>query len=147
MSGFTPDLPLLGPNQTLVALRPDGTLWSSEARGIKPLLDALANGLDLKGARCRDKIVGRAAAFLFVRAEVASVAAPIMAKGATQILARHAIAWEAQTITEGILNRSHTGSCPMEKAVAGISDDQPEVAEQALRQTLAQLMANAKVQS
>lgn len=141
MNASTPKEPSLGPDQTLVAVRPDGTVWSSEARGIKPLLDALENHVDLRGARCRDKIVGRAAAFLFVRAGVASVGAPVMANGATRLLAKHGISWKAESLVDKIMNRAQTGSCPMEAAVAAVSDDDPEAAERILRETLARLSA------
>ena len=55
-------------DETLVAYLADGTEWTSRARGVKPLLDAIDNELaKFAGARCYDRIVGRAAAFLYVK--------------------------------------------------------------------------------
>ena len=68
---------------TIVAYLADGAEWSSRARGVKPLLDAIDQGSGrFSKARCYDRVVGRAAAFLYAKLGVASVFAPVMSVGA-----------------------------------------------------------------
>ena len=105
-----------------VVLCRDADLIEKYQRGIFPLLELLEDGADHTGYSAADKIVGRAAAFLFVRLGVRAVYGAVMSKGAVSVLSEHGIAAEYSTLTEGIRNRAGTGSCPMELAVQGIAD-------------------------
>lgn len=121
-------------DDTLVAFLADGTVWTSRARGIKPLLEVVDGaGADFARARCYDRIVGRAAAFLYVRLRVAAVLAPVMSEGAAKILARHGIAASAGLLVPEIRNRRNDGPCPMDLAVRGVGDDDVEDAVEILR--------------
>ena len=127
-------------DDTLVAYLADGSEWTSRARGVKPLFDALDGSPDkFAKARCYDRIVGRAAAFLYAKIGVGEVVAPVAAKGAAAILARHGIRARFGTEIPGIRNRANDGPCPMEHSVRDIADDQVDAAVSALRAVVAKL--------
>lgn len=106
-------------------------------RGIAPLLDFLDSGRDMTGFCAADRVVGKAAAFLYVRLGVAAVYAPVMSRPAYHTLTAFGIAASYGTLTDAIVNRAGDGGCPMEQAVWDITD--PIEAEQALRRRLAEL--------
>lgn len=110
---------------------------TSNGRGIKPMLDMLDDGRDLSGFVMADKIVGRAAAFLFLRLNVSEVFAGTISEPALKLLNAFSVPVSYDTVTESIRNREGTGPCPMETAVLDIED--PVEAEAKLRQTLASL--------
>ena len=112
-------------------------LLTSCERGIKPLVQWLDDGLGLAGFSVADKIVGRAAAMLYVRLGAARVWAQVMSSGGKRTLEEHGIAAECEVETERIINRLGTGMCPMEEAVEGI--DNPLEAERAIRRKLSDL--------
>lgn len=120
----------------------DGTAYTSTKRGVAPLLEWVTQGVDLKGFSAADKIVGKAAAFLFVTSGVKEVYASVMSKTAIDILSQYGITAEYETLVQIIENRSKTGPCPMEQAVSGI--DEPLAAIQAIQKTLADLQSNGK---
>jgi len=49
-----------------ICLCKDGKLLTSDKRGISPMMDFIEEGRDVTGYSVADKIVGKAAAFLFV---------------------------------------------------------------------------------
>lgn len=112
---------------------------SSTRRGIAPLLEFLDEGMPLKGFSAADRVVGKAAAFLYVRLGVAAVYAGVMSRPAYETLTAHGIAASYGTLTDAIINRAGDGGCPMEQAVWQITD--PEEAEQTLRRRLAELLS------
>lgn len=99
-----------------------GTVYTSTKRGVAPLLEWRAAGTMLKDFSAADKIIGKAAAMLLVLAGVKEVFAPVISKPALQVLSSYGIHAEYETLTEMIINRSGTGPCPMEQAVADIDD-------------------------
>lgn len=121
----------LGEGHT-IALCKDDSLIVSDERGIAPMLGFMRDGRDLRGYSVADKIVGRAAAMLFVKAGIVSVYAATLSVGAKALLEHHGIPVEYSVLTEKIINRKGDGICPMEKAVANISDDEINVGVRAL---------------
>ena len=108
----------------------DGNCICDDARGIKPMLRLIASGASLTGYSAADIVVGKAAALLFVKCGIVAVYAQTLSAGGKQVLEAHGIPYAYETLTERILNREGTDSCPMEKAVTEISD--PEEGYQAL---------------
>lgn len=106
---------------TCVVCHNDSTYTATE-RGVKPLLNWLDEGPDLKGFSAADRVVGRGAAFLYCLLGVKEVYARIMSRPAADVLAAHGIAWDAEKLVEGIINRRGTGPCPFEAAVMDITD-------------------------
>ncbi len=109
------------PGHTLVLCR-NGNVWKSDLRGVAPMVDRLQSGADLHGYSAADKVVGRAAAMLFIVAGVVAVYAETMSLAAEELLHRHGIATSCGERTDRIQNRDRTDICPMEKAVADTED-------------------------
>ncbi len=80
------------------------------------------NGIDLKGHYAADKVVGKAAAFLYVLIGVKEEYATVISKSALTVLQEHGILMSYNILVEMIRNRSGTGYCPMEQATKDISD-------------------------
>jgi len=111
--------------------------YTSTERGVKPLLDWLASNTDLQGFSAADKVIGKAAAFLYALAGVREVYAPVMSEAAIDVLKEYGIKAHHDSVVKGIMNRAKTGMCPMEQAVREVSE--PEAALTAIRQRLAAL--------
>ena len=66
-------------------------VYTSTARGVGPLIRWLDEKTDLNGFCAADKVVGKAAAALYVLLGVAAVYAPVMSGMAVQMLEEHGI--------------------------------------------------------
>lgn len=106
-------------------------------RGIVPLLERVEAGEGLRGLCCADKIIGRAAAMLLILGGASAVHGDVMSVGAKALLEEHGVAVRYDTLTERIINRKGDGLCPMEQAVAGLTD--PAAAPDVLRAALEKL--------
>lgn len=108
-------------NHTCAVCRGDET-YTADARGVKPLLDWLDAGTDLRGGSAADKVVGRATAFLYVLLGVTKVHARVMSTPAKNALISGGIEASCDQEVPGIINRRGDGPCPFEDAVLGITD-------------------------
>lgn len=115
----------------------DDKIYTSTEQGVKPLLAWIDSSTDMKGFAAADKVVGKAAAFLYVILGVKAVYAGVISEPAKKVLTENGIDVEYGTLTDAIRNRAGTGFCPMETAVKGISE--PYAALEAVRQKLRQL--------
>ncbi|PWG63998.1 DUF1893 domain-containing protein [Bifidobacterium callitrichidarum] len=106
--------------------------------GVRPLLQWLAAGQSLIGYCAADRVVGKGAALLYARLGVRAVYAETMSEAGLAALRANGIAASYGTLVPVILNRSHTGVCPIEQSVASIGD--PAAAEPAIRAAVARLM-------
>jgi len=104
-----------------------------EGRGIGPLVK-LYEARNLEGAIVVDKVIGRAAAALCVTGGAKKVFAQLAGKGAAELFEKHGIPFAAEKTVDVILNHEQKGSCPMEKAVAGL--DNPEQMVEAIRKAM-----------
>jgi len=127
---------LWGGGFTCVLCRED-TVITDKRRGVRPLLELLDGELDLKGFSAADKVVGKAAAFLYLLLGVSRVYAGVISQPARDVLTGNGITVSWDTLVPAIQNRDQTGFCPMETAVLGIQD--PLAAKSAILQTLASL--------
>ena len=114
-------------------------LYTGDERGVKPLVGLVKENRDMTGYSAADKIVVRAAAFLYVLLGVGEVYAEVMSEGAEKLLRGHGITPFSGCLTERIINRAGTGLCPMENAVKDIPDDQPDRALTEILRTIAEL--------
>lgn len=114
----------------------------SEERGIAPLMHWLKSGADLTGFSAADKIVGKAAALLFVRMGIGAVYAPVMSEAAIAVFAARGVEAVCEKTVPLIVNRAGTGQCPMELAVAHIDD--PAEAYETLREKMMELQNGKK---
>lgn len=115
------------------------TVIETEA-GLGPLFSVLKKGENFGGFCAADKIVGKAAAFLYVRLGVREVYAPIMSDAGIYTLARHGIYPICERSVVDILNRAGTSICPIEKLVEELCDVNQAVSvlEQYFRQEKAE---------
>lgn len=103
-------------------------------RGIAPLLEFAESGKILSGFSVADKIVGKAAAMLYVLMGAEEVYAEVMSRAADGVFARFGVAHSCETLVDFIVNRRGDGVCPMENAVKDIT--QPAQVVPVLRATL-----------
>lgn len=106
---------------TCVLVKGDNIITSAE-NGIKPLLKFIADSKDYSGFSAADKIVGKAAAFLYAKLGVSAVYAEVLSADGKRILETNGIACEYASLTEQIINRKGDGLCPMEMAVRDTAD-------------------------
>ncbi len=113
------------------------TVLTARQRGVKPLMHWLEEGTDVRGFRAADKVVGKAAACLYVLLGVSTIHAGVISEPAAQVLRENGIEVSFDQCVAAIRNRTNTGFCPMEQAVMGIST--PQEAPEQIRQALARL--------
>ena len=130
---------LLAQGGYTVVLCRDGVTYTDTRRGVAPLLALLDAGTDVSGFDAADKVVGKAAAFLYLRLGVASVYAPVISTPALELLEAHGVAVTYDTLVPAIRNRAGDGYCPMETVALPLTD--PVEAESAIRKRLAELLA------
>ena len=123
-------------NYTCVLCK-DNAIYTSTERGVKPLIEWLDGDIDLNGFSAADKVVGKAAAFLYVLLGVKEVYARVMSEGAVQVFSENGIGYQYDESAKNIINRTKTGICPMEQTVEKISS--PSEALAAVRLKLNQL--------
>lgn len=105
-----------------------------DGKGIKPLLELMKKQIALSEYSLADKIVGKAAALLFIKMKVSSVYGSVMSEKARDIFLHYNIPFFYKTLTKEIINRRGDDICPMEKAVENVND--PEKAYAILTDTV-----------
>ena len=113
------------------------TVLTDNRRGIRPLLDLLESNTDVAGYAAADKVVGKAAAYLYCLLKIDSLYAGVISKPALEVLRQQGIFVEYGTLVPAIQNRTGDGFCPMESAVLNI--DTADAALPALYHALEQL--------
>lgn len=109
---------------TLCAARDGKLVYRSSGRGIADLLEVIAtqSGTELQSLDWGDKLIGRAAALLFVLLRPASVFGLTMSGGAEDVLREAGVSFAHDEVIPEIRNRANTGPCPMEAATVGVTD-------------------------
>lgn len=116
---------------TCAFVKNEESFYSLE-RGVAPLLKLLREENSLAGFSAADKVVGKAAAFLYVLLKVERLYAGVISKYALEVLDKYGVTVEYGQLVEAIRNRRGDGFCPMETAVLDI-DDPNEAVEAVLR--------------
>ena len=127
---------LLNNGFTCVLYGENEVLKSTE-RGVAPLIQWLESGQDFHGFSAADKVVGKAAAFLYVLLGVEKVYAVVLSESAEKVFRQFQIEYDYGQKTPMIRNRANTGFCPMEQAVWEI--DEPQSARMRIEETLVEL--------
>lgn len=112
-------------------------VYRCDKRGVKPLLDWIDSNLDLKDFSASDKVVGNAAAYLYVLLGVKEVYANVVSRSAVKTLEQYGVQIQYDQLAEYIVNRTGDGKCPMEEAVKNVSS--PDEALTAIRLRLQEL--------
>lgn len=105
-----------------LALCKNGEVITSDLRGVAPMVGFILNGKRLDGYSAADKVVGKAAAMLFIKAGVTAVHAVTLSQSGQRLFETHGIKYSFESLTEHIINRNRTGLCPMEQAVSETDD-------------------------
>ena len=134
-------LSLLKEGCTCVLVGDKETLTSTR-RGVTPLLSWLEEGKSCEGLFAVDKVVGKAAAFLYILLKTEGVHALVLSEGAEEVFLRFGMPYSFDVRVPTIRNRAGDGFCPMEQAVLGIED--PLEALKSIRIRLAQLQEGIK---
>lgn len=127
---------LLDNNHRLVIIK-NGIITTSNERGVKALLNLLDVSTDFSGAYAADKVVGKAAAMIYVLLGIKALYASVISEGAKAIIENHGIFLEYDEVVPYIINRQGDGVCPMELAVGDEKD--PEKAVEKVKIKLLQL--------
>ena len=107
---------------TLVAQIQD-TIYTSQLKGIAPLINPMKeNQLFFKDAIVVDRVIGKAAAMLLALSQVQYIYAYVLSCKAREILDAYKIDYDYEKLADYIVNRDHTGMCPMEKTVYDMTD-------------------------
>ena len=123
-------------NSTCVFCNED-TVLTDARRGVRPLLDLIENNMDVSAFAAADKVVGKAAAYLYCLLNVKALHAVIISNPALSVLEERGIPVTYETLVPAIRNRANDGPCPMEHAVLHINT--PEDALIAIYATLERL--------
>lgn len=115
----------------------DDALLTDDRRGIRPLLELYRSGRNLRGFSAADKVVGKAAAFLYLLMGIHAVHAWVISTPAKKVLADGGITVSYGSEVSAIQNRAGTGLCPMETAVWELDD--PNAAPSAIENALLKL--------
>lgn len=121
---------------TFAAVKGNEAITSRE-RGVKPLLELIDKGNTLEDFSAADKVVGAAAAYLYVLLGVNEIYAKVISRKALEVLKKYGIETEYGTLADTIINHSGTGFCPMETAVSNAVS--PENALDLIRARLREL--------
>ncbi len=106
-------------------------------RGVKPLLLLLNNNCDYRNYCAADRVIGKAAAFLYVKLGLKEIYSELVSEEALKVFAKYKVNITYKEKTPLILNRKKDGYCPMETAVLQINN--PEDAYLAIKQKLQEL--------
>lgn len=128
---------LLSRTDNTCVLCSDAVILTDKRRGVRPLLDLLESEADVAGFAVADKVVGKAAAYLYCLMRISCLHAQVISKPALAVLQQAGIATEYDQLVPAIQNRTRDGFCPMERAVWEIHS--PEDALPAIHKALDQL--------
>ena len=118
----------------------DDFCFTSKQRGVKPLLELIDSSNDCEGAAAADKVVGKAAAFLYLLLGVKAVYADVISEYAVAVLQKRGVLVDYTTLVPMIKSRDGSGFCPMEQATLAVEDEKNAL--EVIRETLSRLTKN-----
>ena len=127
-------------NLTLAIVKNGSLLYSTKSHRISGFLDAIEKcGENLQDASLADRVVGKAVALLCAYSKIKEVYAAVISRKAQAVLKQNKIACQWNELVTNVLDTNRSGTCPLEKAAAEISD--PEKAYRTLKRILENLKA------
>jgi hypothetical protein len=116
---------LLISSASTIAVVSNGEVFTSQERGVKPLLHLLSEKKGfLKGASVADKVIGKAAALLMALGEIKEVHTLIISEPAIKVFEKYNIACFYDKKVTRIVNRAGDGLCPMETLCLDVENPQ-----------------------
>lgn len=127
-------------NVSLAAVRGE-EIFTDVGIGVKPIVAQIRETMDFfRGYSVADKVIGRAAALLFVLSGAKCVYGKIMSEHAIGILEEYNVQYSFKELVPFIENREKNGMCPLEESV--INTDNPLIAYENIMFTISKLMKN-----
>lgn len=115
----------------------DGHLHLFHQRGVTDLFKMLQETPEqLKDASVCDRVIGKGAAWLMVKAGVKEAFALVMSEPALNVLTHYGVNASYNHLTPSIINHAGTGICPVEKLTASASN--PDEAFQLIKHFIEQ---------
>ena len=116
---------LLSSTDSTIAVVSVDDVYTSQERGVKPLLHLLTEKKGfLKGASVADKVIGKAAALLMVIGEIKEVHTLIISEPAIKVFEKYNIPCFYDKKVDRIVNRTGDGLCPMESLCLDVEEPQ-----------------------
>lgn len=100
----------------------DNICYKSKLSGVKPMLNYILEGYDVTDFKAYDRIVGKGAALLFVKAKIKEVYTKVISKAAYELLNKYNIKVTFLEMTPYIINRNKNGKCPIEQTLENVFD-------------------------
>lgn len=97
-------------------------IYTSEEKGIKPLLDFYNNCAGNEPIYIADKIIGKGAAFIVLLLSAKGLYTPVISESALALLRKNSVYVEFEKCVSYIKNRTGDGRCPIEAAVLDEDD-------------------------
>ena len=95
-------------------------LFTSKDRGVKPIIDFILSFTNDDTFYLADKVIGKAAALLCVKAKINYVFTKVISSPAKTIFDKYGISYEFDSEVPAIQNRTKTDLCPMEGLAKGV---------------------------
>lgn len=115
-------------------------IHSSKIRGVLSLVQMVADGESMQGFYCADKVVGKAAAFMYAILKPEELYAFVLSEKAEEVLKKYSIKYFYGEKVPAIINRKGDGFCPMEEAT-----EKAESPEEAYKILIEKLKINPSV--
>lgn len=128
---------LLSKTSSTCVLCSGDIILTDNRRGVRPLLDLLETNTNVASFSVADKVVGKAAAYLYCLLNIKCLYAQVISQPALNVLSKTDIDVEYDQLVPAIQNRTKNGFCPMERAVWNVDSAQDALI--AIQETLAQL--------
>lgn len=106
---------------TCVITQDNKVIFTSEKRGVAPLVDFIKKADLTKEYGLADKVIGKAAALLCIKANINNVYTRTISSAAKDIFDKSLILYYFDTEVDVIKNRTNTGLCPMEQLSEGVT--------------------------
>ena len=111
------------PLKTCFILRDEKIIFSSNERGVKPIMDFYKEfGVSKIPLTIVDKIMGKGAIVLAILVGATTVVTPTMSKDALTLVKEYNLEYYAENIVPFIINRTNDGRCPIESSVLSIDN-------------------------
>lgn len=94
--------------------------YKSIERGVKPLIELINSKVDYSNFVSVDKVIGKAAAFLYLKLNIKDIYCYIISEPALKVLNDNKVNVIYQEKVPFIRNRRNDGYCPMESLVLSV---------------------------
>lgn len=102
-------------NQKIVIVNDNSIVYKADSFGIKPLFIAFNTIKDkMKGSSCADRVIGKAAALIYKKAQIKELYCDIITTAGKEVLQNNGINVTYIEEIDYVQNREKNGMCPVE---------------------------------